>query len=55
MKLSDLVGLLNQLDSNTEIDVASIEVGFVDAPGPVVFITEELIGSLAPAQGILLR
>jgi hypothetical protein len=55
MKLSDLVGLLNQLDSSTEIDVASIEVRLVDAPGRMVFVTEELIGSLAPAQGILLR
>ena len=60
MKLSDLVGLVNQfqLDSSTEdqtVDVNSIEVELVDAPGRMVFVTEELIRCLTPVQGILLR
>jgi hypothetical protein len=45
IKLSDLVGLLN--------DISSIEVEIVDAPGRTMFATKELIHSLTPRQGAL--
>jgi hypothetical protein len=45
IKLSDLVGLLNE--------IGSIEVEIVNARGRAVFVTEELIRSLTP-QGVLI-
>lgn len=56
MKLSDLVGLVNQMASSTEnqtIDVNSIDVELLDAPGRIVFVTKEPIRSLTPVQGTL--
>ena len=43
MKLSDLIGLLN--------DIGSIEVEIIDAPGRTMFVTKELIQWLTPRQG----
>jgi hypothetical protein len=45
MKLTDLVGLLN--------DIGSIEVEIVDAPGKTMFVTKELIHSLPARQEVL--
>jgi DNA polymerase III delta prime subunit len=44
IKLSDLVGLLN---------IGSVEVEIVDAPGRTMFATKELIDSLTQRQGAL--
>jgi hypothetical protein len=47
MKLTDLVELLKDTDS--------IEVETLDAPGRMIFVTKELIDSLTPRQGVLVR
>jgi len=56
MKLSEFVGLVNQFNSGNQdqtIDVGSVEVQLLDAPGPLVFVTQELVHFLTPLQGVL--
>jgi hypothetical protein len=58
LNLSDLVGLVNQLASHAakqSIDIGSIEVDVVDAPGRMIFVTEELARFFTPQKGILVR
>ena len=45
IRFSDLVGLLN--------DTGSIKVEIVDVPGTTIFVTQELVDSLTPRQGVL--
>ena len=58
MKLSNLLELVNQFRASTRdqtVDVLSIEVEAVDAPGLFVFATQELINFLEALQGTLTR